>query len=89
MYGAVIGDIAGSVYEWKNVKTKEFELFRKRSRCTDDSVMTVAVADALLQAGPDAAVEEIRKAGADVIVAGHSHTPLSDDTKTLCMRRTK
>ena len=53
MYGAVIGDIAGSVYEWKNVKTKEFELFGKRSRCTDDSVMTVAVAAAILKSKRD------------------------------------
>ncbi len=48
MYGAILGDIIGSPYEWHNIKTKEFPLFRRRSRCTDDSVMTIAVADALM-----------------------------------------
>lgn len=41
--GAIIGDIIGSVYEFHNVKTTDFELFTGRSRFTDDSVMTVAV----------------------------------------------
>ncbi len=48
MLGAIIGDIIGSPYEWHNIKTKEFRLFRRRSRFTDDSVMTIAVAEALL-----------------------------------------
>ena len=48
MLGALIGDIAGSIYEWKNIKTKDFPLFRYDSRMTDDSVMTAAVANALL-----------------------------------------
>jgi type I restriction enzyme M protein len=46
--GALIGDIAGSVYEWKNIKTKDFPLVRPDCRMTDDSVMTAAVAAALL-----------------------------------------
>lgn len=37
MYGAIIGDIAGSTYERRNIKTKNFELFRLGSRCTDDT----------------------------------------------------
>ncbi len=45
MLGAVIGDIIGSTYEWHNVKTKEFPLFPKGSRFTDDTVLSVAVAD--------------------------------------------
>lgn len=45
MYGAILGDIAGSVYEWDNIKTKDFPLFSKRSRFTDDSVMSIAVAE--------------------------------------------
>lgn len=57
MYGAIIGDIAGSVYEWKNVKTKDFTLFSKRSNPTDDSVMTVAVAAALLASTPEPKTE--------------------------------
>lgn len=50
MLGAIIGDIIGSPYEWHNHKSKEFDLFRGRSRLTDDSVMTIAVAEALAAA---------------------------------------
>lgn len=49
MIGAIFGDIVGSVYEFQNIKTKDFELFGKGCFFTDDTVMTVAVADALLQ----------------------------------------
>lgn len=53
MLGAVIGDMVGSVYEWNNLKTKDFSpFFHARSRPTDDSVMTIAVADALLNNRP-------------------------------------
>ena len=49
MYGAILGDIIGSPYEFdKSPKTKAFPLFIPRSRYTDDSMMTVAVAEALL-----------------------------------------
>lgn len=50
MLGAIAGDIIGSVFEphWRRVKQKEFELFSKQSRFTDDTVLTVAVADAIL-----------------------------------------
>ncbi|GHN00592.1 hypothetical protein WSM22_20810 [Cytophagales bacterium WSM2-2] len=48
MLGAIIGDIVGSVYEVNNLRTTEFELFTPASRVSDDSVMTIAVADALL-----------------------------------------
>lgn len=51
MLGALIGDIAGSIYEWKNIKTKNFPLFRYDSRMTDESVMTAAVANAVLLTG--------------------------------------
>ncbi len=47
MLGAYIGDIVGSVYEWHNVHTKDFPLFSAKSRFTDDSVMTCAVANVL------------------------------------------
>ena len=40
MMGAIIGDIVGSVYEWHNIKTKEFPLFRDDCFFTDDTVMT-------------------------------------------------
>ena len=49
MFGAIIGDIVGSAYEFYSTKDKEFTLFSDYSRFTDDSVMTVAVASALLR----------------------------------------
>lgn len=48
MLGAVIGDIAGSRFEWKNTKSKDFELFTPKCRITDDSVMTLAIARSIL-----------------------------------------
>ena len=49
MYGAILGDIIGSPYEFdRGDKTKDFPLFNEDSTFTDDSVMTIAVADALL-----------------------------------------
>lgn len=48
MYGAVIGDIVGSTYEWHNVKTEDFELFPSGSTYTDDTVLSVAVAEKIL-----------------------------------------
>ncbi|MBO4519990.1 MAG: ADP-ribosylglycohydrolase family protein [Alphaproteobacteria bacterium] len=49
MLGAIIGDIVGSVYEWQNIKTKEFQLFSDDARFTDDTVMTLAVGKALAE----------------------------------------
>ena len=51
MFGAILGDIIGSPYEFDffNIKTKEFPLFSKRSFFTDDTVMTLAIAQAILQ----------------------------------------
>lgn len=49
MYGAILGDIIGSPYEFDmGDKTKDFPLFSKRSEFTDDSVMTIAVAKAFM-----------------------------------------
>ncbi len=49
MFGAILGDIIGSPYEFdKGNKSKEFPLFVKDSEFTDDTVMTIAVADALM-----------------------------------------
>lgn len=55
MYGAILGDIIGSPYEFdQGDKTKQFPLFSARSCFTDDTVMTVAVAEALMEtAGRD------------------------------------
>jgi ADP-ribosylglycohydrolase len=46
--GAISGDIIGSVYEWHNVKTVDFDLFCHKSTFTDDSVLTLAAMDAIL-----------------------------------------
>ncbi len=48
MIGAIAGDIIGSVYEWNNIKTKDFELFSDDCFFTDDSVLTIALMDAIL-----------------------------------------
>ena len=61
MYGAILGDMIGAPYEFdRGNKTKEFPLFSKNSEFTDDSVMTIAVAEALLsaEAQSDDAVRE-------------------------------
>ena len=48
MYGAIIGDIVGSKYEFNNIKTKSFPLFSDGCDYTDDTIMTMAVAKALV-----------------------------------------
>lgn len=53
MLGAIIGDIVGSRFEWHNLKSKDFELFTPHCHPTDDSIMTLAVAKALLSCGGD------------------------------------
>ncbi len=50
MYGAILGDIIGSPYEFdRGNKTKDFPLFSRQSHFTDDTVMTIAVAEALME----------------------------------------
>ena len=61
MYGAILGDIIGSPYEFDmGNKSKVFPLFSKSSTYTDDTAMTIAVAEAFLDAQPNAAEEWIR-----------------------------
>lgn len=48
MLGAIVGDVIGSVFEHHQIKTTEFALFNRFSRFTDDTVLTVAIADAIL-----------------------------------------
>lgn len=84
MIGAIVGDIAGSLYEFHNIKTKDFPLFAPRHghepRPTDDSVMTLAVARALLDAAdevaalPQAAVRRMREFGRRYPHAGYGGT---------------
>lgn len=64
MLGAIIGDIVGSVYEWNNIKTKDFPLFRKDCFFTDDTVMTCAVAEAIMNGGQkDDFIDAMKKYG--------------------------
>ena len=63
MYGAILGDIIGSPFEFdRGDKTKEFDLFSKGCRFTDDSVMTIAIGEALLAVGTEATGKEIEVA---------------------------
>lgn len=79
MYGAFLGDIIGSPYEFdRSAKTKDFPLFSRESHFTDDSVMTIAVAEALLDASGKsddeikaALVESMRKWGKRYPNAGY------------------
>jgi len=48
MFGAIAGDIIGSSYEWRPTKSLDFELFTPQSTPTDDTVLTIAVADCIL-----------------------------------------
>lgn len=63
MYGAILGDMIGAPYEFdRGDKTKDFPLFSRGSQFTDDSVMTIAVAEALLGLDVDAADDAVRPA---------------------------
>lgn len=92
MYGAIIGDVVGSKFEFdRGNKSKEFELFTKEDCFTDDTVMTVAVAEALMDAGKDASEAEVKahlissmkKWGKEYPYAGYGarfiHWVLTDD----------
>lgn len=48
MLGAIVGDVIGSVFEKENTKTLDFDLFTRFSQFTDDTVLTIAIADAVL-----------------------------------------
>ena len=79
MYGAILGDMIGAPYEFdRGKKTKEFPLFSRGSEFTDDSVMTIAVAEALLDtkgqtdgAVREALVKSMRKWGRKYPDAGY------------------
>ena len=69
MYGAILGDIIGSPYEFdaNNIKTTEFRLFSERSEFTDDSIMTCAVAEGLMNCGVDADEQTMRRSLVDAM----------------------
>ena len=61
MFGAILGDIIGSPYEFDcGNKSKEFPLFISKCEYTDDTVMTIAVADALMAVQSDDSDDAIR-----------------------------
>ena len=53
MIGAIIGDIVGSRFEWHNHRSKEFELFTSKCFATDDSIMILAIGEALMRSRSD------------------------------------
>ena len=62
MYGAILGDIIGEPYEFdRGGKSKEFPLFSENPHFTDDTVMTVAVCDGILNAGLDSDESAMKK----------------------------
>jgi ADP-ribosylglycohydrolase len=69
MTGAIAGDIIGSVYEFDHMKSKDFPLFTSGSRFTDDSVLTVAIAGAIME-GEDYAAA-MRKIGRNYPGSGY------------------
>lgn len=74
MLGAIIGDVVGSRFEFNNIKTKKFELVTDGSKFTDDSVMTVAVADVLINGNPknkDEVIDTLKKWGRRYPHAGY------------------
>lgn len=65
MLGAIVGDIVGSIYEWNNIHTKNFPLFREDCFFTDDTVMTCAVAEAVMNGGKrDDFIDAMKEYGA-------------------------
>ena len=72
MIGAIVGDIVGSVYEWNNIKTEEFPLFQDKCFFTDDTVMTIAIAEALMNGGKrDDFIDAMKKYGRMYPKAGY------------------
>mgnify|MGYP006290844175 FL=1 len=72
MLGAIAGDIIGSVYEARPTKRKDFPLFQAGSRFTDDSVLTIAVAQAVMSGR--SYVDAIRALGRKYPNAGYGGT---------------
>jgi ADP-ribosylglycohydrolase len=69
MIGAIAGDIIGSIYEHRPIKIKDFPLFGQDCRFTDDTVLTVAIADAILNNRPYD--ESLRNIGRRYLQAGY------------------
>lgn len=81
MFGAIAGDVIGSVFEGSGLKSKEFPLLSLRNHYTDDTVFTVAVAAAILDQGDYA--NFLRKFGRSHPSRGYGgyfHQWLSDES---------
>ena len=62
MYGAILGDMIGCPFESEETtKSKEFPFFSKWSFFTDDTILTVEIADALASVGEEATIEQIER----------------------------
>lgn len=91
MLGAIIGDIVGSRFEWNNIKHKNFELLTPDCFVTDDSIMTLAVAQAIMNSKgdlnclPQKAIESMQTIGRPYPDCGYGgrffHWIYSDDPK--------
>jgi ADP-ribosylglycohydrolase len=80
MLGAIIGDIVGSRFEFNNHRSKEFELFTDRCFVTDDSIMTIAVAKAIM------VTEQKFKSLEPVADASGVYDQILSDHTVKCMR---
>ena len=71
--GTICGDIIGSPYEFHSIKTKDFELFGRKSIFTDDTVMTLAIANWLIKdkTSEDVLIKELQDFGNRYINAGY------------------
>ena len=82
MYGTIIGDIVGSIYEHHNIRNKDFELFDDSCSITDDTVMSCAIAKAMCEYKNDKdkekfqtkCIEYMREIGVRYISAGYGGT---------------
>lgn len=72
LLGAICGDVVGSTREWRRIKKLDFELLPPRSRFTDDTVMTCAVAEWVMNPESDLA-QTLQRWGLKYINAGYGH----------------
>ncbi len=68
MIGAILGDVVGSRFEFNNIKSKKFNMFESKCTFTDDTVMTLAVAKALMKFEE---ITDIKKFKKELIAAMH------------------
>lgn len=77
MYGAILGDIIGSPFEFdRGNKSKNFELFSPGAELTDDTVMTIAVCEGLIDVGLDCEEEKMKKYWFNIYKAGATNIPM-------------